>query len=202
MALHLFSIQDFPMLTSIKQLQHFIWMINFYQWFIPNCATILYHRWTCWREIIQTSCWREDAQHAFHMAKIVLANFTRLSYTNSDQRMRLSLTTDSLDAGVGAVAEQEFDSQCKCIVFFLAKLSREYSTFSWELLAIYLAIKHFQHLLEGREFTIYTDHKPLTTAMSTSSNKYISREIWYLSQFSTAIRLIKGKDNTVANTLS
>lgn len=93
------------------------------------------------------------------------------------------------------------------IVFYLAKLSREYTTFSelWELLAIYLAIKHFWHLLEGREFTIYTNHKPLTTAMSTSSNKYTSREIWpfnYLLQFSIAIHHIKGKDNAVANTLS
>ena len=36
------------------------------------------------------------------------------------------------------------------------------STFDRELLAIYLAIKHFRHFVEGREFYIATDHKPLT----------------------------------------
>ncbi len=29
-----------------------------------------------------------------------------------------------------------------------------------ELLAIYLAIQHFRHFLEGRPFQVLTDHKP------------------------------------------
>lgn len=37
----IYSIQDFPMPTSIKQLRRFIGMINFYRRFIPNCSTIL-----------------------------------------------------------------------------------------------------------------------------------------------------------------
>ena len=32
-------------------------------------------------------------------------------------------------------------------------------------LAVYLAIKHFQHFVEGREFHVLTDHKPLTYAL-------------------------------------
>ena len=68
-----------------------------------------------------------------------------------------------------------------------------------------LADKHFRHLLEGRDFVVYKDHKPLTTAMRTNSNKYTARDIRhldYLSQFSTDIRHVKGKDNTVPDTLS
>ena len=122
--------------------------------------------------------------------------------------MRLTLPTDASDAGVGAVVEQECDSQCKPLAFFSAKLSpaqRIYSTFSRELLAIYLAVKNFKHLLGGRNLTVYSDHKPLTRAMSMNSDKYTAREIRrldYLSQFSTDIRHVKGKDNIVADTLS
>ena len=64
------------------------------------------------------------------------------------------------------MVEQESNAQCKPIVFFSAKLSltqSTYSTFSRELLAIYLAIKHFRHLLEGWHFSIFTNHKLLTT---------------------------------------
>lgn len=106
------------------------------------------------------------------------------------------------------VIEQELISQCKPITFFLTKLlptQRKYSTFSWELQAIYLLIKHFWHFLEGRNFTIYTNHKLLTTTMSTSFDKYTSHKIWnlkYLSQFSTDIWHVKGKDNAVADMLS
>ena len=99
--------------------------------------------------------------------------------------MHLSLTTDASDAG--AVVEQECDSQCKAIAFFLVELSpaqRRYSTFSHKLLAIYLAVKHFSHLLEGRNFTVSTDHKPLTTAMSTNSHKYKNSQTYSASNTS------------------
>ena len=47
---------------------------------------------------------------------------------------------------------------------------------------MYLAVRHFQHLLEGRQFTIYTDHKPLTFAFRSGSNKYSPRESIRLHQ--------------------
>lgn len=52
---------------------------------------------------------------------------------------------------------------------------------------------------------IYTDHKPLTFALSTKSDKYNPRDYRYLdyiSQFTSDIRHIKGKDNIAADTLS
>lgn len=74
-----------------------------------------------------------------------------------------------------------------------------------ELLMICLAIRYFQHLLEGWPFTIFTDHKPLTMAMNNSSDKYTSREIRhldYISQLITDLHNIKGENNALANTLS
>lgn len=70
---------------------------------------------------------------------------------------------------------------------------------------ICLAIRYFQHLLEGWPFTIFTDHKPLTMAMNNSSDKYTSREIRhldYISQLITDLHNIKGENNALANTLS
>ena len=36
-----------------------------------------------------------------------------------------------------------------------------YNTFDRELLAIHTAVRHFRLMLEGREFFVLTDHKPL-----------------------------------------
>ena len=38
-----------------------------------------------------------------------------------------------------------------------------YSTFDSELLAIYLSIRHFTHMVEGREFAVYTDQQASDT---------------------------------------
>ena len=52
---------------------------------------------------------------------------------------------------------------------FLKPAETHYSTFDRELLAVYLAIKHSRHFVEGQTFHVLTDHKPLTFALSTKS---------------------------------
>ena len=202
------AIRKFPTPTTMRQLRRFIGMLNFYRRFIPKCSTILRPLTDILDRKNRPITLEGETLLAFNAAKDALANFTSLSYVSADPQTRLLLTTDASDTGVGAVVEQEMDGQRKPIAFFSAKLSaaeRRYSTFSRELLAIYLSIKHFRHLLEGRDFTVYTDHKPLTTALSVNSDKYTAREVRhldYLSQFTTDIRHVKGKDNAVADTLS
>ena len=60
--------------------------------------------------------------------------------------------------------------------------------FDKEFLAIYLSIEHFQHFIKGHQFLVYTDHKPLTYTLLTSSDKYTPRQIRHLdfiSQFTS-----------------
>ncbi|KAL0859358.1 hypothetical protein ABMA27_011150 [Loxostege sticticalis] len=60
-------------------------------------------------------------------------------------------------------------------------------------------------MLEARHFVVYTDHKPICYAFherksNCSPRQY--RHLDYISQFTTDIRHISGKDNVVADTLS
>ena len=70
---------------------------------------------------------------------------------------------------------------------------------------IIFTIRHFRHFLEGHEFYVLTDHKPLTHALSAAPSRYSSRETRHLdftSQFTSDIRHINGEENPVADALS
>lgn len=49
------------------------------------------------------------------------------------------------------------------------------STFSWELLDIYLAIKHSRYTLEQNSFIVYTDYKTFTKALDNKYDYYSQR---------------------------
>ena len=117
---------------------------------------------------------------------------------------QFSLTTDASDRAVGAVLQQRTDESWEPLAFFSKKLrppEQKYSAFDRELLALYLGIRHFRHFLEGRKFTAYTDHKPLIFCMSKVSEPWSNRQqrqLSYISEFTTDIQHIQGKDNPVA----
>ena len=74
-----------------------------------------------------------------------------------------------------------------------------------ELLAGYRAVRHFRHILEGRQFTLFTDHEPLVGMMKKSKDPWSATQVRHLatiSEFTTDIRHIQGKTNIVADTLS
>ena len=119
-----------------------------------------------------------------------------------------SIISDASDTAVGAVLQQRIGDDWCPIAYFSKKLKpREtrYSAFDRELLGVYLAIKHFRHFVEGRIFHVLTDHKPLTFALATPSDRHSPRQIRhldYISQFTTDVRYVRGTDNSAADALS
>ena len=136
---------------------------------------------------------------SFTSSKAALADATMLSHPKPGAS--ISLTSNASDQAVGAVLEQYIDGFWQPLAFFSKQLrppEQKYSTFDRELLALYLAIRYFKYFLEGRSFTMFTDHKPLVGAMSKVSDLWTD----HISEFSTDIRHISGKDNVVADCLS
>ncbi len=70
---------------------------------------------------------------------------------------------------------------------------------------MYLAIKHFRYYFEGRDFTVFTDQKPLTFALRRVSDAWSKRQqrhLSFISKYTTNRQHISGKDNPVADALS
>ena len=91
----------------------------------------------------------------------------------------ISLAVDSSESNVGAVLQQRISSSWALLAFFSKKLSApetRYSTFYHELLAAYSAIHLFWFLLEGRQFNLFIDHKPLAHALFKVSPPWSSRQ--------------------------
>jgi cleavage and polyadenylation specificity factor subunit 1 len=109
---------------------------------------------------------------------------------------------------MGAVLQQRVNNTWQPLAFFSRKLSpaqQKYSAYDRELLAIYEAVKHFRHMLEARHFVIFTDHKPITYAFQQKRDKCSPRQfnrLDFVSQFTTDIRHISGRENVVADVLS
>ena len=67
------------------------------------------------------------------------------------------------------------------------------------------SIRHFKHLVSGERFVVYTDHKPLTTALLKAGEPWSDRQRNHLAEIAEAgaeLRYTKGKDNVVADALS
>ena len=79
------------------------------------------------------------------------------------------------------------------LTFFSKKLSdteTRYSTFDRELLGAYLAVCHFRFALEGQQFCLLTDHKPLCAALCRVSPPWSARQqhhFSYLAEFTDDI---------------
>lgn len=203
------AITKVPLPTMVKELKSFVATINFYRRFLPLAAE---YQQTLTKLIPGNKRndksiihWTDESKQAFNKCKEQLASTTMLRYPSEDYK--LILHTDASDTCVGAALNQ-LNTTLEPLGFYSKKLTEaqiKYSTYDRELTAIFQAIKHFRYLLEGRKFIIYTDHKPLIYAFNQKSNNASPRQIRqldFISQFTTTIRHIEGKDNIVADLLS
>ena len=181
-------------------------MVNFYHRFVPSAAALMQPLYKAIDMKHKLLVWTSELDKAFRESKEALAKATMLVHPGHEAPT--SLTVDASDVAVGAVLEQLIDGVWKPLAFFSRQLrppERKYNAFDHELLALYLAVRHFRYFLEARSFIAYTDHKPLTLAFAEVSYPWSPRQqrhLAYISEFTTDVRHIAWKDNNVADALS
>ena len=91
----------------------------------------------------------------------------------------LYLAADASDTAVAAVLYQKFAAiGMRPLGFFSRRLNTsqlKWTIFSRELLAVYLAKKHFSYFLEGSLFTIQTDHQALVSSATNAKPRESTR---------------------------
>ena len=77
--------------------------------------------------------------------------------------------------------------------------------FDQELQAVYSSLLHYRYFLEGRPFTLLTNHKPLVSALTRHSIPKSGRQqhqLAFISEFHLTIHHTTGVSNVVADALS
>jgi hypothetical protein len=104
--------------------------------------------------------------------------------------------------------QQKSGDHWRPLGFFSRKLTdteSHYSTFYCKLLTAHAAIKHFRHFCEGQAFQLWTDHKPLVTAISRVSAPISPRQqrhFAFIADFNVQLLYLPSLKNVVANFLS
>ena len=200
------AIQRIPQPRDAKALNEFLGMVNFYHRFVPHAAALMGPLHGMSQAKGRDFQWTAQLQSAFDATKQALASATLLVHPSATATT--CLTVDASDLAVGGVLEQFLEGNWKPLAFFSRKLDKAqkaYSTFDRELLAMYSAVKHFTYFIEGQRFHIYTDHKPLTFAFASSSERWTPRQqrhLTFIAEYTTDVRHVHGRDNAVADALS
>ena len=202
------SVLDFPPPATALEMWRFCGMVNFYSRFVPHLSVTMdpLFKASAGKSKGDAIAWTDAMSTAFQLTKEALSSATMLVHPQLSAPT--ALTTDASGGGIGAVLEQYTGGSWKPLAFFSKAFKPsecKYSAFDRELLAVHAAIRHFRYFLEGRSFTVFTDHKPLTTALLKSTDAHNARQSRHLaaiSEYTSDIKHVDGKSNVVADALS
>lgn len=193
---------------TARDMKRFLGMINFFRSFLPHAAEhqAPLNKAVAGKKGSQAIEWTPELTKSFELCKESLAEATLLAHP--DCEAPLGLFTDASGFSIGASLQQLVNNKWQPLGFFSRKLTpkqQDWPPYYRELYAVYGAIQHFRHNLEAQNFTIYTDHKPLTFAFKQRKDKLPPIQVNHLSfiaQFTTDIQHISGSSNVVADALS
>ncbi|BHF75521.1 hypothetical protein SprV_0501861700 [Sparganum proliferum] len=173
-------------------------LIDFYRRFISHCAQLK----------LPVTGLLENNNRKSYFADTAVENSQRVNEALADAIAHSHPLTDALSSivasvsncPIGAALRQQTLTNIQLPTFYSAKLTPQnrHSTFSRELLAIYLAINYFLNYVEGSDLCTYTGNGPLSYAFSTSSDNcspYEARYLDFISWYTTDIRFRRRLSN-------
>src|SRR5215469_9194751 len=192
------AIQDWPTPGSVKEVERFIGLVNYYRRFIRNFSVIarplhdLKRQDRAWR-------WGRDESEAFLTLKNALSTAPTLRIPDPEKPFRL--TTDASDFATGAILTQEHEGVYHPIAYYsrtMLPAERNYPVHDKELLAIIDALHEWRHHLEGAKFPIDIQTDNLALRYFEESHDLSRRQArWqdFLSRFRYKIAYLPGKKN-------
>ena len=190
-------VQNWPQPQSLKELQGFLGLSNYFRRFIKDYSTVVAPLTDMTKTVGSTVNWLkwEEAQiNAFNKVKHALTSAPVLALPNPD--LPYTVVTDASLAGTGGVLMQDG----RVISYTSKKFTpaeKRYTTGEQELLGIIHAAREWRCYLEGPvKVTLLTDHKPLL-ALKTQTKLSNRQARWmeFLSRFNFDIASVKGTKN-------
>ena len=197
-------IRTFPHPRSRKELKRFLGISNYYRNFIPMFADIAAPLNALTSEKVPFK-WSEDCEISFQKLKDLLCSHPVLSFPMLGKKFVVEV--DASDVAVGGVLLQSDElGESHPVAYFsnsLKPAERRWSPYTKEAKAIVMATRHWKVYLVGSDFTIRSDHNPLSTLRKTKDPRgKFPRWLTELEELSFEIEYKPGKLNVVPNALS
>jgi Reverse transcriptase (RNA-dependent DNA polymerase)/RNase H-like domain found in reverse transcriptase/Integrase zinc binding domain/Chromo (CHRromatin Organisation MOdifier) domain/Aspartyl protease len=200
------ALTDFPRPKTLKELQSFLGLANYYRKFIANFSHIALPLTDATRNTTRSNLrpieWTESMQAAFDELKKVLTSAPCLALPDPDGEFEVTTDASEDAKAVGAVLMQNGHP----VAYESTKLNPHqlnYSVHDKEMCAIMHALERWRPFLLGRHFKVYTDHRSLVH-FKTQSNLNQRQLRWQerTADYDMEILYKPGKENVVADALS
>lgn len=192
------AIRDWPTPKTVRQVQQFIGLANFYRRFIRGYAKIIQPVADLVRK--NSFRWGNEQEDAFVNLKTALTSAPVLAHPQWSKKFTVS--TDASKYAVGAALEQDGHP----VAFLSHRLSNaesKWDTGDQELLAFMIALREWDVYLRGRHFLFKTDHEPIRYLQSKS--RLTGRQARWLDEiqsYSFDVEHVPGVKHVVPDALS
>ena len=202
------ALKDLKEPTSPAELQSVLGTMQYYAKFIPDFASLV----APLRELLRNptpATYQWSIAHASSFQAVKDHLVTVIAFYRPEAPT--FVTCDASKSGLGAVLSQlQGDGTTRPVAFASRGLSaaeQKYSIGELEALACIYAVERWDRYLQGKSFTLFTDHISLVTLLqqpegSTTRSLRLSRWAARLLRYNFTVQFTKGKKNVVADTLS
>lgn len=197
------AIQNCKVPKNVKQLSSFIGMINYFNKYIPNYASICSVLNNLRKKNVPY-IWTEDCQKAFLTLKQAIMSPPVLHLPCFENKF--ILMTDASENGIGGCLMQEKHGNRVPIAYFSRRMSNSelaYSIYEKECLSVIACFAKFNQFLQLKPFLLITDNLALSWVLSHKRKLgRLSRWVAQIMSLSFEIQHCKSKDNPVSDYLS
>ena len=197
------GIEEMTALETKQQLQSFLGMVTYMGNFIPHLS----HQTELLRQLLKkdvTFYWDDQLTWSFQEIKHLLKRATSKLLGYYDRRKEVIVLVDASLRGLGACLIQDG----KPIAFAsksLTGVESRYANIKRELLTIVFACIQFNTYLQGRRFTVQSDHKPLEMIHLKNMHNTpprLQRMLLQLQKYDMKIEYNPGSEMLLADALS
>ena len=199
------AIKDWPKPNSQKDLRKFLGLSTYLHKYSKNYADLVHPLSSLLKKDAEWS-WLDEHQAAFEAIKESLISAPVLMIADHDRPFQV--VCDASDYAIGCALIQHDDEDHERVISYqsrqLKPAERNYPVHDKELLAMKYALTKFRvYLLDGKHFTVFTDHASLRTAIKTPHlSQRMARWLSFFAEFNFTVEYKPGKMNILADALS
>lgn len=198
------AVSDYPRPGTVRQVQQFLGLANYYRNYVPNFSKIAAPI-TALTKKDKPFNWTEDCEEAFSELKTALTNDPVLKIYRHDRQCEVH--TDACSVGLAGILMQKDEDGNKHVIAYwsrrLTETEEKYAATELECLAVVESIEHYRLYFEGAHFDVYTDCRALEWLFGLKDPKSrLFRWTVRLSTYNYTMHYRPGIRNQAADALS